>query len=426
MTNRNMKDSRVKWIGEIPEEWNIGKVKNAFYRKKEQANINNPTVLLLARSGVRIRNTENNEGQLAADYSRYNPVDKGDILLNPMDLISGANCNISYVNGVISPAYVNLKNLDNFNAEYYNYYFKFQYWSYAFFAHGKGVSYENRWTLNNETIMNYPIPIPSHQEQRRIANFLDEKVDHIDNILSETRKSIENLKAYKLSLITETVTKGLDSSVEMKDSEVDWIGSIPKHWIRSRVKYVTRISRGQFSHRPRNDERYYDGEYPFIQTGDVARADKFITKYTQTLNELGKSVSKQFPKGTLVMNIAANVGDVAVLDFDSYFPDSVVGFIPKEEYYWNYLYYVFYAMKTSFVRTAILSTQLNLNIERIKDMNIPVTVNYDEQCQIAEYLDEKTSHINSLIKQKSELLIELEAYKKSLVYEYVTGKKEVK
>ncbi|GEN50519.1 restriction endonuclease subunit S [Alkalibacterium pelagium] len=426
MANREMKDSGVEWIGEMPEKWRLGKVKNAFIRKKEKADINNPTVLSLARRGIKVRNIDNNEGQLAADYSNYNPVNKGDILLNPMDLVSGANCNISYINGVISPAYINLKNLENYYSNYYIYYFKLQYWSNAFFAHGKGVSYENRWTLNNETIMNYPIPVPSIEEQQKIAAFLDEKVAHIDNIIEDTKQSIENLKAYRQSLITETVTKGLDPDVEMKDSGIDWIGVVPQHWISSRIKYVTKISRGQFSHRPRNDERFYNGQYPFIQTGDVARAKKYITSYSQTLNELGKKVSKEFPKGTLVMNIAANVGDVAILDFDSYFPDSVVGFVPIEEYNWNYLYYTFSGMKATFVRTAISNTQLNLNVDRIKDMYIPIAPDYSEQLQIADFLDNKISNIDSLIKKKSEIITELESYKKSLIYEYVTGKKEVK
>ena len=116
-------------------------------------------MLRLARSGIQIRNIENNEGQLAESYFNYNPVEVGDLLLNPMDLQSGANCNISYITGVISPAYINLRAKNGFVARYYDYYFKTQYWSYAFFAHGKGVSFDNRWTLNNETIQNYHIPI---------------------------------------------------------------------------------------------------------------------------------------------------------------------------------------------------------------------------------------------------------------------------
>ena len=235
---------------------------------------------------------------------------------------------------------------------------------------------------------------------------------------------IENLKAYKLSVITEVVTKGLNPNAEMKDSEIDWIGEIPVHWNLCKLKYVTEIMRGKFNHRPRNDPKYYDGKYPFVQTGDVARASKFIETYSQTLNELGYSVSKEFPKGSICMTIAANVGDVAVLNFDACFPDSVVGFVPVEEIHWNYLYYVLSAMKQQFTRNAIISTQRNLNVEIIKEEFIPI-VAYQEQLDIAQYLDNKCSAIENSILRKKDIIEKLTAYKKSLIFEVVTGKKEV-
>ena len=108
-----MKYSGVKWIGDIPDNWCVEKVKNRFFLSKHKAGIENPIILSLARDSVKIRDISNNEGQLAADYTDYNPVMKGDLLLNPMDLYSGANCNVSYVEGVISPAYINLAKKDN-------------------------------------------------------------------------------------------------------------------------------------------------------------------------------------------------------------------------------------------------------------------------------------------------------------------------
>lgn len=191
-----------------------------------------------------------------------------------------------------------------------------------------------------------------------------------------------------------------------------------------KLKYITKISRGLFNHRPRNDERFYGGEHPFIQTGDVARASKYINSYSQTLSDLGTSVSKQFPKGTLTMTIAANVGDVAILSFDAYFPDSVLGIIPNKEINCTFIYYVLKAMKTELVNAAIVSTQLNLNIERVYNMFATVPP-LSEQQAIASYLDEKTSQIDSLIALKQEKITELKDYKKSIIYEYVTGKKKV-
>ena len=418
------KDSGFSWIGQIPCEWSMKRVKHAFYRKNEKAMQDNPIVLSLARSGVRERDISNNEGQIAESYFNYNPVDVDDLLINPMDLYSGANCSISKVTGVISPAYINLRYKDGINPAFFDYYFKLQYWQMAFFSYGKGVSYENRWTLTADTLMNYPIVVPSYSEQCTITTYLDTKCEKIDSIIARQQEVIEKLKAYKLSVITEAVTKGLNPDVRMKDSGVEWIGDVPEHWEVIKLKYATKIMRGRFNHRPRNDPAYYDGSYPFVQTGDVARAEKYISSYSQTLNDLGYSVSKEFPKGSICMTIAANVGDVAVLEFDACFPDSVVGFVPTAIVEWNYLYYVLKAMKMQFMKNAIISTQMNLNIEIIKEEPMPLP-NLSEQIEIMNYLDKKCSAIDSAIAKKQAVIEKLTAYKKSLIYEVVTGKKEV-
>ena len=236
---------------------------------------------------------------------------------------------------------------------------------------------------------NLPISVPnSIDKQLRIVRYLNNFCSKFDAIIYNLQTSIEDYKKLKQAVITQAVTKGVRGEREMKDSGVEWIGEIPKEWVCEKIKYATSISRGLFNHRPRNDERYY-GKYPFIQTGDVANATKYIVSYSQTLNELGKSVSKEFPKGTLTMTIAANVGDVAILNFDAYFPDSVVGFVPNKNIRTLYLFYVFSAMKDEFIRTAIKSTQLNLNIDRVKETFIPVTLNVNEQCEIENFLESK-------------------------------------
>ena len=125
-------------------------------------------------------------------------------------------------------------------------------------------------------------------------NFLDDKCSAIDNVIIKTQESIEEYKKLKQAMITEAVTKGVRGKRPMKDSSIDWIGQVPQEWSLLKLKYITRISRGLFNHRPRNDIRFYNGKYPFIQTGDVAGANKYITTYSQTLNELGKDVSKEF------------------------------------------------------------------------------------------------------------------------------------
>ena len=171
---------------------------------------------------------------------------------------------------------------------------------------------------------------------------------------------------------------------------MEWLGHIPMHWEVKKVKFLAAILRGKFSHRPRNDPQLYDGPYPFIQTGDIVSANKYINDYHQTLNELGFAVSKEFPKGTLVMSIAANIGDLAILEFPACFPDSIVGFFPKAQVDLNYLYYNLESMKQELKITAPLNTQQNLNIERIGPLQT-VSPPINEQRQIAVFLDQETA-----------------------------------
>lgn len=204
-----------------------------------------------------------------------------------------------------------------------------------------------------------------------------------------------------------------------KDSGIDWLGEIPEHWEIKKVKYMTNILRGKFTHRPRNDPRMYDGKYPFIQTGDVASANKYVTKYYQTLNEEGFAVSKQFPKGTLVMTIAANVGDIAILDFEACFPDSIVGFVPKEFINLDYLYNLFIAMRQELFRIAPINTQLNLNVERIGAL-LAIVPTLSEQKQIAHFIDRKLEEIDHFIRNKQRLIELLNEQKTAIVNRAVT------
>lgn len=425
--SRPMKDSGVEWIGEIPEDWEIKKLKWCITEINEKNNpIKMANILSLTKDkGVLPYEDKGNQGNKSKDdLSQYKIAYQDTIVANSMNIIIGS-VGISKYNGCVSPVYYVFKNTKNSELRYINYLLTTPEFQKQLRRYANGIL-EIRLRISSENLMGQKIPIPSLVEQQKVADFLDEKVSEIDSAIEMTKSSIEDYKKYKQSVIIEAVTKGLNPDVEMKNSGIEWISEIPEKWSCKKIKYVTAISRGLFNHRPRNDERYYNGEYPFIQTGDVARAIKYITTYSQTLNELGKSVSKEFPKGTLTMTIAANVGDVAILDFDAYFPDSVVGFIPNNDCDGMYLYYIFRAMKEEFVNTAIVSTQLNLNIERVKELVIPYTSNISEQKAIAKYLDEKCSEIDSLIASKESMISELEAYKKSLIYEYVTGKKEVK
>lgn len=210
--NTNLIENTVKDLFDDVEDDNISfkiekylKVKNCFVVAKDKAHLDDPVILSLARDGVRIRDISTNEGQLADSYYDYNPVKENDLLLNPMDLVSGANCTLSDKEGVISPAYVNLRNKKGYYSKYYDYFFKTQYWTRNFFACGKGVSFDNRWTLNNDALMNYKIPVIPYDTQKKIADDLDVKINKINKAKKELEDQIQLLESYKRSLINERV-----------------------------------------------------------------------------------------------------------------------------------------------------------------------------------------------------------------------------
>ena len=420
---RKMKDSGIEWIGEIPEVWEVLAHKYIMHKEKSICeHYSGEDVISLTLNGVVKRDLENPSGKMPTTFDGYQFVDPNDLLLCLFDIDVTPRC-VGLVKdyGVTSPAYSRFKIHSGFCNAYYNYLLRFIDDEKVFVHLSKNL----RSSLTESDFGAIKTIVPPKAEQQRIADYLDNRTFEIDILLSKARSSIEEYKKLKQAVITQAVTKGVRGEREMKDSGVEWIGEIPKEWICEKIKYATSISRGLFNHRPRNDERYYNGKYPFIQTGDVANATKYIVSYSQTLNELGKAVSKEFPKGTLTMTIAANVGDVAILNFDAYFPDSVVGFIPNKNIRTLYLFYVFSSMKDEFTRTAIKSTQLNLNIDRVKETFIPVTLNVNEQCEIENYLESKCAEIDGLIAKKEQLVKELESYKKGLIYEVVTGKREV-
>ena len=306
----------IEWLKEIPSEWSISKVKHCFIRKNEKANQEDPIVLSLARDGVKVRDITTGEGQIADSYFHYNPVKPGDLLLNPMDLVSGANCSLSEVEGVISPAYINLKAKKDINPKYYDYFFKLQYWSMALFAHGKGVSFENRWTINNETLMNYFIPVPDKNTQDSIVNFLEKKLHKINSIIENDKKFIGLLEEKKVALINQVVTKGLDPNIPMKDSGIEWIGEIPEHWdfipVDKFSSLITDyVSNGSFASL-KNNVQYLDEEDYAILVRLVDNTNNFLGHFVyineDSYNFLSKT--KLYEGDIILSNIGATLGTI--------------------------------------------------------------------------------------------------------------------
>ena len=434
---REMKNSGVEWIGEIPSTWRVMPLKALFSFGKglpiTKENLEEAGVPVISYGQIHakwnsgVTTHDNLLRYVNRSYLESNPqslVQMGDFIMadTSEDREGCGNCAYIDVKDVLFAGYHTIILRSNYNADnkYLAYLFLTDSWRSQI---RKSVSGVKLFSISRRILGSVSVLLPDNTKP--IVHYLDSKCSQIDTLIQNVQTQIEKLKAYKLSLITEVVTKGLDPTVPMKDSGVDWIGEIPEHWDVVKLKYITKISRGLFNHRPRNDSRLYDGEYPFIQTGDVARSDKYITTYSQTLNELGIKVSKVFPKGTITMTIAANVGDDAILNFNAYFPDSVVGFTVKDGYDENYVYYLFKALKETFVRASIANTQLNLNIERSKEIRAAISYDTQEQKRIAFHLDKKCSQIDRLIAIKQAKIEKLEQYKRSLIYEYVTGKKEV-
>ena len=421
---RQMKDSGIEWIGEIPVDWSMKRVKHIFTRKNEKVMQENPTILSLARDGVKVRDISNNEGQIAESYYNYNPVEKGDLLLNPMDLYSGANCSISKVQGVISPAYINLRANAGINPTFYDYYFKVQYWLMVFFSYGKGVSYDNRWTLSAETLMNYPVVALSYEEQCKRANYLDRKCAQIDAIISKQQQIIEKLKEYKLSVITEAVTKGLDPNVPMKDSGVEWIGKIPEHWVTGKIKNFCNLKTG--STPSTSNTEWFDGMIRWFTPGDFV--ETFILKDSaRTLSQKAKDdmVAVIVPPNTvMIVGIGATAGKIGYTMVECSCNQQITAIntnkiMPKYLMYWM-------IANTKFLRdTAMFTTLPTLNNQTIGNYLVMFPDDRNEEKEVVDYLDGKCDKIEILIEAKKHEIDRLHRYKKSIIYEIVTGKMEV-
>lgn len=415
---RKMKDSGIEWIGEIPEDWDVVRNKNIFNRKKEiiENEWKNTQLLSLTTKGIIKKDISILEGKLPESFSTYQFVNKGDLVLCLFDLDMSAVFNgYCQYDGMISPAYKRYVLKAEGDLRYYNYLFDFIFDKRKY----KIYSTTLRFTLDNQEFDRIPTIKPNLKQQIEIANFLDRKTKQIEDIKNTINNEIETIENYKKSVITEAVTKGLDKNVEMKDSGIEWIGEIPKHWEVSKIKY--NMKRMEKKNPGDNEVLSVYREYGVIPKD--SRDDNHNVTSMDTSNY------KYVKPGYFVINkMKAWQGSMGVSQYEGIVSPAyyIYIFINRniEPFYIHHLFRIVYPNEFKRISGGIREGQWDLSANLFKNTLITIPP-LNEQNQIVDYLDKKTKLIDDSIAIKQKQLEILEEYKKSLIYEYVTGKKEV-
>ncbi|MBE5766692.1 MAG: restriction endonuclease subunit S [Clostridiales bacterium] len=430
---RQMKDSGIEWIGEIPACWELRPARYAFSEVKEKNTDGIETRALQFKFGKIIAKTNFNaedDDYVADTITNYTIVEPGTVMINGLNLnydFKTQRVALVAERGVITSAYLALRPDEQLiDAEYATYLFKGYESKMALHNMGAGI----RLTLGFREFKNQPVLFPTLCEQRKIVAFLDRKGAEIDAVIERTKATIEEYKKLKQAVITEAVTKGVRGPRPMKDSGYDFIGAIPKEWEVCRLRSIgvpqNGISKGG---------EYFGQGFPFVSYGDVYKnyalptsvaglvestddererysvqcGDIFFTRTSETIEEVGfSSVCLQtIPDATFA------------------------GFLIRVRPFTDKLYpgYSKYYFRSSHHRAYLtkqmnLVTRASLGQDLLKSMPV-LLPSIEEQKEIAFYIDEKCAALDNLIAKKTALLTELETYKKSLIYEYVTGKKEV-
>ena len=412
---REMKDSGVEWLCKIPNHWMIRRIKNLFelrneknYEALEDVNL----ISLYTDKGV-VQHSDLTEttGNKAVTAEGYKIVKEDDIVVNIILCWMGAVGRSAY-NGVTSPAYDVYKPLHDTNSKYYHYLFRTSQFNGECYRYGRGIMLM-RWRTYSTEFRAISVPLPPEDEQKRIVNFLDKKIDDVDRLIGNVQKQIEKLKAYKQSLITEVVTKGIDPTVPMKDSGVEWIGEIPEHWNIERLKFNVSI----------NAEKQSSLDLPYIALEHI---EGFSGKRIKTDNVYEVDGAIVAHSGEILFGkLRPYLAKVYKVEEETYVSSEFAVFSAETI---DNQYLKWYMLSYGFLDTVNASTygtkMPRANIDFIKNMYIPV-FDVQEQEKIALYLNEKSSKIDQLIAIKQSKIEKLEQYKRSLIYEYVTGKKEV-
>lgn len=413
-TYSEMKDSGVKWIKSLPVNWEKGRIKYSFYLKgrigwqglkSAEFLEDGPFYLITGTDFENGRVIWERCYRIAED--RYNEapeihVKNGDLLITK----DGTIGKIAYIDSMPQCASLNshLLIIRPLNKKYSNRYLFWVLLSSVFEMYcGLSQKGSIMASLSQEKMSDFCFPLPPPKEQSAIADYLDEKCGAIDEIIEQAKATIEEYKAWKSSVIFEAVTKGLDPNVEMKDSGVEWIGQVPKHWDILKFKYLVKIKSGDDIH---NEVLTDDGLYPVYGGGERIG-------YTNNYN-VGQNA-------ILVGRVGARCGCVTKVLDKAWATDNALVITTTSNY--EYLYYLFLAANLNSLNTS--NAQPLITATKINNHFVSYTQSPEEQKMIVDYLDRKCSAIDEIIAEKEALIADMDAYKKSLIFETVTGKRKV-
>lgn len=426
---REMKETGIAWLRGIPASWSLVKIKYALRERIEKNNpIKSDNILsLTAKQGVIPYDEKEGGGNKPKeDLSGYRLAYPGDIVMNSMNILSGS-VGLSKYYGCVSPVYYMLRPYNSdFDVRYFNYIFQTTVFQRSLFGLGNGILIKESGNGKLNTIrMRIPmdkfgqlfIPIATVEEQKSISDFLDAKCVEIDHLMEDVQAQIDELEQYKRSVITETVTKGLNPDAGMKDSGIQWIGQMPSHWNCIRGKYILR-----YMQKPVKED---DGVITCFRDGEVTlRSNRREDGFTMSDKEIGYQ--------------GIDVGDLVVHGMDGFagaigISDSrgkaspvlnVLETDQNKRYIMYYLRSMAYSDVFLALATGIRVRSCDLRWNKLAELMYPVPP-IKEQEKIVEHIDSVIKRTDEIIADKKEQLDTIEEYKKSLIYEYVTGKKEV-
>lgn len=420
---RKMKDSGIEWIGEIPEGWRTINPKALFTQRKDKAQKGERQLTSSQQYGILYQDdymelTGSKVVTVEKDFDILKHVEAGDFVISMRSFQGGLE--YSTKSGAISSAYIMLvPNLELVYPRFYRWLLKSSVYIDALqrttnmVRDGQAMRYSNF-----AQVRLFTLPL---DEQKSRADFLDLECSSIDKILFKTRSSIEEYKKLKQAVITQAVTKGVRGEREMKDSGVEWIGEIPKEWdILNLVAHTSMLT--PMRDRPEN----LDGPIPWIRIEDFD--GKYISSSKASLGVSKETVRsmnlKIYPVGTILCTSSCIMGKCAIVSRELVSNQRFIGIIPDQNTCENFLYYLMLSNSERMNYLATGALQANLSRSSFEHLKVQFP-SYQEQKEISDYLDTKCAEINKLIAKKEQLVKELESYKKSLIYEVVTGKREV-